>query len=77
MEATVQKLNLIHWITELQDDAMLDTLADIKNQTLPTDWWNIVSADEKSSIEKGLQDMKENRIVSHSDVKKRYEKWII
>jgi hypothetical protein len=77
MNTSVQKLNLIHWITELQDDTMLDVLEVIQKQGMQEDWWNTVSMAEKSSIEKGLADVRAGRVVAHADVKKRYEKWLM
>jgi hypothetical protein len=77
MNTSVQKLDLIHWITELQDSTMLDTLEVIKNQSAQEDWWNSISVAEKTSIEKGLSDIQAGRTVSHSEVKKRYEKWLM
>jgi hypothetical protein len=77
MNTSVQKLNLIHWITELQDNTILDILEVIQKQGMQEDWWNTISIAEKSSIEKGISDIGEGRVVAHSEVKKRYEKWLI
>jgi hypothetical protein len=44
MNTSSQKLSLIHWITELEDDTTLDVLSIVKEQT---------------------------------EVKKRYEKWLM
>ena len=41
-----------------------------------TDWWNEISATEKKSIEKGIQDAENGKLTSHSTVKKIYEKWL-
>ncbi|MDR1887589.1 MAG: hypothetical protein LBQ70_06705 [Prevotellaceae bacterium] len=78
MNAISQKLNLIRWITELDDDdATLNVLEIIKNQSTQEDWWNTISDAEKESIEKGLADVKAGRTIAHAEVKKRYEKWLI
>jgi len=64
--AVSQKLDLIHWITELNDLSVLAQMNAIKDD---------VSA-ELLSIEQGLNDFHQGKVVSHSQVKKRYEKWL-
>jgi hypothetical protein len=77
MDTSAQKLGLIHWITELEDDTTLDVLSVVKEQTAQEDWWNNISIAEKTSIEKGLADLRADRTITHSEVKKRYEKWLM
>lgn len=36
----------------------------------------IVSEEERQSIERGLEDSKNGRVTPHSEVRKRYEKWL-
>ncbi|MCY0976137.1 hypothetical protein PGH12_12365 [Chryseobacterium wangxinyae] len=40
------------------------------------DWYDELSEAEKKSIELGLKDIEEGRVVAHSEVKKLYEKWL-
>lgn len=40
------------------------------------DWWNEISDAEKKSIELGLKDIEEGKVIAHSEVKKLYEKWL-
>ena len=70
MNAYAEKLDLIHWITELQDISVLTQVKSIKENT------SVVSPAEIASIEKGLADFQEGRVYSHLQVKKRYEKWL-
>jgi hypothetical protein len=63
--------------TELEDDTTLDVLSVVKEQTAHEDWWNNIAIAEKTSIEKGLADVRADRTVTHSEVKKRYEKWLM
>jgi predicted transcriptional regulator len=76
MDTTIKKLNLIHWIAELDDEVTLNVLDIIKEQSTQTDWWDTVSDAEKNSIEEGLSDLRKGKTVAHSEVKKRYEKWL-
>lgn len=40
------------------------------------DWYDELSEAEKKSIELGLKDIEQGRVVAHSEVKKLYEKWL-
>jgi len=68
--ATAQKIDLIHWITELNDLSILDKVSAIKEgaSTMPHA--------ELLSIERGLDDFQQGKVVPHEQVKKRYEKWL-
>jgi len=70
MDTYAEKLDLIHWITELQDVSILDKVRSIK-ENIP----NVTDA-EKISIEKGLNDFQRGRVRSHLLVRKHYEKWL-
>jgi len=66
--ASLQKVDLIHWITELNDPSVLAQVAAIKEDT------NSVSHEELQSIERGLNDFQQGNIISHTQVRQRYEK---
>ena len=70
MNTHVAKLELIHWITELQDVSVLTRIKSIKENTHTT------SAEEMMSIERGMEDFQKGKIRSHLQVEKRYEKWL-
>ena len=65
-----QKIDLIHWITELNDVSVLAQVNAIKEDA------NAVSYEELQSIERGLNDFQQGRIISHTQARKRYEKWL-
>jgi len=66
----VEKLDLIHWITELQDASILAKVRSIKENI------SVVTEAEEVSIEKGLDDLQQGKIRKHWQIKKRYEKWL-
>ena len=77
MNVTTQKLDIIHWVTELTDHTTLSLLGSIKeHSTHRQDWWNMLSTEEQASIEQGLIDAAIGNHTSHSEVKKRYECWL-
>ncbi|HNQ68187.1 MAG TPA: hypothetical protein PKN32_07405 [Bacteroidales bacterium] len=73
MDILAKKYQLIEWITNISDSNLLDKLMKIAETT---DWWNEISETERKSIEKGLKDIEENRVFDHSEVRKKYEKYI-
>jgi len=65
-----QKIDLIHWITELNDVSVLAQVNAIKEDANP------VSYEELQSIERGFNDFQQGRTISHTQARKRYEKWL-
>lgn len=63
------KKELIDWITNLENQTMLEHLMELKN-TGETEKIYYVSEAEREGIERGLEDLKEGRIKSHDEVKK-------
>ena len=57
----------------LRDTQMIDKLLSIAEKS---DWWTEISQTERDSIERGLQDLSENKVFNHSDVMKQYEKYL-
>ena len=70
-----KKLALIQWITSLNDVSMIDKILELK-QKETKDWWNEISDEEKESIEKGLSDAESGKLKPHSEIRKKYEKWL-
>jgi predicted transcriptional regulator len=76
MDTTAQKLDIIRWVTELTDPSTLVLLSSIKaRSTSRQDWWNTLSLEEQAAIDRGLNDVANGNLTSHSEVKKRYEQW--
>ena len=70
-----KKLALIQWLTSLNDVSMIDKILELK-QKETKDWWNEISNEEKESIEKGLSDAVSGKLKPHSEIRKKYEKWL-
>ncbi len=60
---------------------MSTNLHNEKNEPNPSrndykdDLWEMHSPEERTSIEKGLEDMKKGKVVPHEEVRKLYEKY--
>lgn len=66
-------MELIEWLTKLEDDDTLDYLKVVKEScNVHEDWWNDLTVEEKSGIVRGLQDIENGRVISHRDIKIRY-----
>jgi len=77
MEMNLQntKIELIQWLTSLEDKSLLQKIMDLRNKQTK-DWWDTISESEKSSIEKGISDSKKGKINTHAVARKIYEKWL-
>lgn len=72
MSSNELKLELIHWLTNLQDRSLLQTLRSIKDSSADYDWANDLSSQQKKSIQKGIEDIANGRTMSSEDFWKKY-----
>ncbi len=73
MNVQFEKLKLIEWLISLQDETLLNRVKFLKdNQSAPLDWWDTLTNEEKSAIDKGIEDAKAGRVTPHEEVRKRY-----
>jgi predicted transcriptional regulator len=68
-----RKLELIQWLSVIEDVSVLDKIAELKDQST-TDWWDEISSVEKESISKGLEDADAGRLRPHADARSIYGK---
>jgi predicted transcriptional regulator len=67
------KLELIEWLTKLEDDEIIEYLKVVKDsRSKNTDWWNALTDSQKQGIERGLSDIEQGRTIPHEEVKKKY-----
>lgn len=70
-----KKLELIQWLSTIEDLSVLNKIIDLKKQE-NKDWWNLISDTEKLSVEKGLQDADAGKLNSNSKARQLYDKWL-
>jgi len=68
-----RKLELIQWLSVIEDASLLDKIAELKDQS-SLDWWDRISDAEKESISKGLEDAEAGRLKPHSEARAIYDK---
>lgn len=71
-----EKLKLIQWILSLEDGAALDRVKMLMKNQNNLDWWDKITREERSAIEKGLEELKAGRVKFHSQTRKLYAKWL-
>ena len=76
MNAQVEKLRIIEWIIRLNDKSILERILKIKEQSGEEDWFSTISQTEIDSIDRGINDYKAGKVRPHSQVRKKYEKWL-
>jgi predicted transcriptional regulator len=77
MNIQTEKLDLIEWISRLNDTSIIDKLRIIKSDySKSKDWWDTLNKEEIDSINRGLKDFEEGRVHSHDSAQKIYEKYL-
>jgi predicted transcriptional regulator len=75
IEIQDKKLELIQWLSTLEDHVVIQKLLDLK-QSESKDWWIALSEAEMDSIKKGLSDAESGKLNPHSEAYKVYGKWL-
>ncbi len=59
-----RKLNLIKWIIELEDEAILQQIENLLKVEI--DFWNELIESEKSTIHQGIKDLNEGKRIAYN-----------
>ncbi|SKC12524.1 hypothetical protein SAMN05660477_03169 [Soonwooa buanensis] len=70
-----KKIELIQWLSTLEDNSIIEKLLKFRKEETK-DWWDIISEDEKKSIEKGISEANQGKLEPHSTARAIYEKWL-
>jgi hypothetical protein len=66
------KLELIEWLTKLDNNDTIEYLKIIKDTDSSDDWWNELSIEQRKGIDRGLKDIDDGRVVPHEEVRLKY-----
>ena len=67
------KLELIEWLTKLEDDQIINCLKIVKDSNIANeDSWNVLTDEQRAGIERGLNDVDAMRIIPHDEIMKKY-----
>jgi hypothetical protein len=70
-----QKLELIQWLSTIQDAKMIEKIMLLRDKE-SKDWWNSISEGEKEAIQLGIKEAESGKLNPHSKAKALYEKWL-
>lgn len=74
-EIESRKLDLIQWLSAVDDLKILDKINDIRTEDV-SGWWPDISEEERASIIRGEEDANKGNLKPHSEARKVYEKWL-
>lgn len=72
IHALENKIELIQWFSAIDYSTIIDKLMQFKNETTK-DQWNEISAEEKQSIENGINDAENGSLLSHLKSREIYD----
>ncbi len=70
MDVNTKKLDLIEWLLNLKDEATLEKVYSLKNDTTK-DWYNELPEAAKKSIKQGQKEAREGKVTPHDQVMER------
>lgn len=79
MDTTQIKDNINHYLAGIEDERFLKSLSAMIQayvEEQEEDFAERLTPAQIASIERGLQQIKEGKTVSHEEVQKRYKKWL-
>ena len=78
MTTTEIKTNLYRLIDETDDLSVLDKIQAYFNMLLTknTDWWDILSDNDKKKIETGLKQLNDGKGIPHTQARKEIDKFL-
>ncbi|MGB3869520.1 MAG: hypothetical protein WA937_08675 [Flavobacteriales bacterium] len=66
------KLELIQWLSQLEDKGLLTSLFQIKKINESADWYDESTEDQRAAIAEGEADLKAGCVISSEDLWKKY-----
>ncbi|TVR89827.1 MAG: hypothetical protein EA411_01445 [Saprospirales bacterium] len=73
MAHEAMKLELIEWLTRLEDEETIQYLKMVmESETSDKDWWDELPEHVKKGINQSIEDKEKNRLTLHEDVARKY-----
>ena len=69
MNLETRKINLINWISTLQEESVLEKVEKIQKEKI--DWWDTTSEEDKKAINEGLEQLDRGEYLTHSQVRSK------
>jgi hypothetical protein len=74
MNLETRKINIISWVSHLQDEVMIECIEKLQSQR--QDWWDTIGEDERTEIEEGIVQADLGEVKSTEEVFSKYQKWL-
>lgn len=74
MNLETRKLNIISWVSRLEDESIIKRIEKLKSPEV--DWWATIDENEKSDIERGIQQADKGDVKTTDEVVSKYRKWL-
>ncbi len=72
MNLEARKINLINWISSIQEEDVLAKMEKIQQEK--NDWWDSISQKDKEAIAEGLEQLDSGKFMARSQVRNRIKK---
>lgn len=72
MKSEAAKLELIEWLTKINDKSLLDSLLLLKKSSESFDWADSLTENQRNLLSEGLEDIRKGRTVSNEKVWAKY-----
>jgi hypothetical protein len=72
MKSDSIKMELIEWLNGLDDAGILTSLLQFKKSTESKDWADNLTNDQIESLQRGLSDVTNKRLISGEDLRNSY-----
>lgn len=76
LEIQNKKLELIQWLSTIEDLKFLEKISDLISSEKKKDWWDEISDAEKEAIKKGIAQADAGNLNPHSKAREIYERWL-
>jgi len=71
MNIAVKKIELIEWLSKVQDEKLIEKVEGLRREA-EADWWDALTAEQQEGIEAGVADLEAGR---KKDLKKVLAKY--
>ena len=72
MNLETRKINLINWISSIQEEEILSKMEKIQQER--NDWWDSISQDDKEAITEGIEQLDSGKSIPRSQARSRIKK---
>jgi coenzyme F420-reducing hydrogenase alpha subunit len=76
LELQNKKIELIQWLSTIEDIKFLEKISDLISKEKKNDWWDNSSDSEKKAIELGISEAEEGKLNEHYKARDIYAKWL-